>query len=106
LPNQTLNRNCSLCITLGRAQFFKDQDLIGKQDPFIQFKVDGDYLKSKVINNGGLNVEFNQTLELNNVYKMVRKLESIVFEAMDKDIDSDDLIGKSNPLTFNSLTQD
>jgi hypothetical protein len=37
---------------------------------------------------------------------MVRKQESIIFEAMDKDLDADDLIGKANPLTFNSLTQD
>ena len=36
-PNQNLNRNCSLNITLGKAEFFKDQDIIGKQDPFIQF---------------------------------------------------------------------
>jgi len=68
--------------------------------------VDGEYLKSKLINNGGLNVEFNQTLNLNNVHKLVRKQESIIFEAMDKDIDADDLIGKANPLSFNSLTQD
>ena len=44
--------------------------------------------------------------KLNNIFKMVRQTESIVFEAMDKDNASDDLIGKSNPLTFNSLTQD
>jgi hypothetical protein len=91
---------------LGKANFFKDGDLIGKQDPFIRFMVDGDYVNSRVINNGGLNVEFNQTLELNNIFKMVRQLESIVFEAMDKDPDADDLIGKSNSLTFSSLTQD
>jgi hypothetical protein len=34
--------------------------------------VDGDYVNSRVINNGGLQVEFNQTLELNNIFKMVR----------------------------------
>jgi hypothetical protein len=33
--------------------------MIGKQDPFIQFQFDGQYVKSKTINNGGLNVEFN-----------------------------------------------
>jgi hypothetical protein len=34
-PNKLLNRNCTLCITLGKANFVKDNDLIGKQDPFI-----------------------------------------------------------------------
>lgn len=58
-PNPNLNRNCSLQITLGKANFFKDNDLIGKQDPFIRFLYDGQYVKSKTINNGGLNVEFN-----------------------------------------------
>ena len=68
--------------------------------------VDGEYVKSKVINNGGLDVEFNQTLELNNVFKMVRQSESIIFEALDKDTDADDLIGKANSLSFDRLTQD
>jgi hypothetical protein len=35
---------------------------------------------------------------------MVRREESIIFEALDEDVASNDLIGKANPLSFNSLT--
>lgn len=68
-PNDMLNRNCALCITLGKATFYKDNDTFGKQDPFIQFLYEDEYVKSKVIEGGGLKVEFNQTLELHNIFK-------------------------------------
>ena len=29
-----------------------------------------------------------------------------MIEALDKDVDADDLLGSSNPLSFNQLTQD
>jgi hypothetical protein len=66
---------------------------------------DDEYVKSKVIKGGGLHVEFNQTLELHNVFKQVRRTEAIIFEALDEDLTSDDFIGKAIPVSFNSITQ-
>jgi hypothetical protein len=35
---------------------------------------------------------------------MVRREDSIVFEALDEDIASNDIIGKAFPLSFNTLS--
>jgi len=40
-PNPDLNRNCILRVEVLNAKFFKDSDIMGKQDPFAQFKYDG-----------------------------------------------------------------
>lgn len=67
---------------------------------------DDEYIKSKVIENGGKEVEFNQQLELSNVYKHVRREGELRFEALDKDLVTSDLLGISNPLSLISLTAD
>lgn len=36
---------------------------------------------------------------------MVRREESIIFEALDEDLTSNEMIGKANGLSFNQLTQ-
>lgn len=67
---------------------------------------DDEYIKSKVIDGGGKEVEFNQELELSNVYKHVRRAGELRFEALDKDLVSSDLIGISNPCSLIALTAD
>lgn len=67
---------------------------------------DEEYIKSKVIENGGKEVEFNQQLELTNVYKHVRRSGALKFEALDKDLVTSDLLGISNPLSLIALTAD
>lgn len=80
--------------------------MMGKQDPYIQFMYDDEYIKSKVISGGGKEVNFNQELELNNVFKHVRRDGELRFEALDKDLLTSDLIGISNPLSLIALTVD
>ena len=67
-PNPDLNRNCILRVEVLNAKFFQDSDIMGKQDPFAQFKYDGEYIKTKVIDDGGLEATWNETFDLVNVF--------------------------------------
>ena len=70
------------------AQFLKDKgDLIGKQDPFFQFKYNGKTFRTKTHWEGGLYGNFNQEfyLEMYDIYKGSIDHNNIIFEAYDED---------------------
>ena len=67
-PNPDLNRNCILRIIVHDAKFFKDNDTFGKQDPFAQFMYDENYVKTKVVDDGGLAASWEESFDLKNVF--------------------------------------
>ena len=68
-PNPDLNRNCILRVIVHDAKFFKDNDFLGKQDPFVQFKYEDDYIKTKVVDDGGLEASFEEEFDLKNIFQ-------------------------------------
>lgn len=67
-PNPDLNRNCILRIIVHNAKFFKDNDTFGKQDPFAQFMYDNAYVKTSVVDDGGLEASWEESFDLANVF--------------------------------------
>ena len=65
--NPTLNYNCMLEIKIKEANFFKDQDTFGKQDPYIQFQYEDMALKTEVQDDAGLNAKFEDEFQLENI---------------------------------------
>lgn len=104
--NPRLNYNCQLEIKIMEATFLKDSDLIGKQDPYLQFMYEGLELKTEVKDNAGLKANFDDIFLLENIEGEIKLGKDLVMEAYDEDIASSDLLGKANPLSYVSLIQD
>ena len=49
------------------ANFLKDGDLIGKQDPYLQFLYDSSLFTTAIQDDAGLHAEFNDIFMLENV---------------------------------------
>uniref|UniRef100_M3ZJC2 Extended synaptotagmin 1 n=1 Tax=Xiphophorus maculatus TaxID=8083 RepID=M3ZJC2_XIPMA len=64
----------------------------GKSDPYVKLNIGGETFTSQVIK-GNLNPTWNEMYEVN-VFLSGRSDQDIKFEAFDKDIDSDDFLGR------------
>lgn len=60
-----LNKKCTLELKIISASFLKDADLIGKQDPYIQFKYGGKSFQTTVKDGAGKFAEWNEVFSLN-----------------------------------------
>ena len=103
--NPTLNYNCMLEIKIKEANFFKDQDTFGKQDPYIQFQYEDMALKTEVQDDAGLNAKFEDEFQLENIEIEIKKGGELKMEAYDKDLASSDLLGVANTLSYVSLVE-
>ena len=54
-------------MVIEEAEFLKDEDFLGKQDPFVQFLYDGVMNKTKVEKDAGTHAFFDETFLLDNV---------------------------------------
>ena len=104
--NPTLNYNCMLQIKIKEANFFKDSDLIGKQDPYIQFTYEDMPLKTEIQDDAGLHAKFDDEFELENIEIEIKKGCELKMEAYDKDVASSDQLGIANPLSYVALIED
>jgi len=64
-----LNSNCRIELIIVEAKFVKDADLIGKQDPFIQFKYDNKFGTTEVKDGAGKHAVWNEKFCLCNIEK-------------------------------------
>jgi len=80
-----LNINCKLKITIVRAHFKKDADFIGKQDPFVEIQCAGKTYKTKVIEEGGKDVEWNEIFEMTEIIQEVTNGNKLHIKAYDSD---------------------
>ena len=62
-----MNGNCCLQVKLQEAHFLKDSDLVGKQDPFIQFEYDNITFKTEVKDDAGKDALFNDIFLLEHI---------------------------------------
>lgn len=59
-PNPKLNNFCMLEVVIVKADFLKDADMIGKQDPYIRFKYNGKVVRTDVKDEAGKHAEWNE----------------------------------------------
>ena len=104
--SEKLDKKSRLRVIIKEAQFKKDADMIGKQDPYILFEYQGQELTTDVKDDAGKQAKWDETFELPNIYTQVRDHNTIVFKAFDKDIGSSDLLGATDPLEFLELCTD
>ena len=62
-------------------------------------------MKTKAVDDAGKEVKWNEEHMLVDIAKAIKNKESLVFSAMDKNAFSDDPIGISKPIAYNSLTK-
>jgi hypothetical protein len=58
-------------VSILEANFKEDADLIGKQDPYLQFEYNGNTLKTKVQENAGKFAEFDDVFELADIHEEI-----------------------------------
>lgn len=98
--NTSLNSNCSLEIKLEEATFLKDLDMIGKQDPYIQFDYGKRVFKSKVQGDQGLRAKFDDIFTLKNIQNAIESGQKLVLNAYDEDVGSSELLGSMYPMSY------
>lgn len=89
-----------------KASFFKDADLIGKQDPYIQFFYNNKKVRTDTKDDAGKNPEFNERFCLTHLDHQLESGKRFVLEAFDHDVDADDSLGKTKGMSFVYLILD
>ena len=98
-----MNSNCCLQVKMEEANFLKDTDLIGKQDPYIQFKYEDSLFTTAIQDDAGLHAVFNDIFKLENIEFQIKEGAELVMNAFDKDIASSDLLGVANAISLTKL---
>ena len=88
------------------ANFVKDMDAVGKQDPYIQFRYDGRDLKTRVQESAGTKASFTDQFVLDNIENAINEGQDLEIKAFDQDIASSDSLGAANPISLISLVED
>lgn len=84
-----------LLMTLYEGRRLKNPDLLGKQDPYLQFQIGEKYKKtSKTIVDGGETPYFKEE-QIAMWVDQKNWVHDLVMEAWDKDVGTDDLIGQT-----------
>jgi len=91
-----------LKITVSKASELVNKDMIGKSDPFVKIKFNGQEFKSKKVRNS-LNPEWNFSADLN--VETSTGDEQILLEVFDDDFGSENFIG-SYTLSLNEAIED
>lgn len=95
-----LNPHCFIKLTIETADFLKDADTFGKQDPFVKVTCAGIEYKTKTIEDGGKKVVFDETFELKNVAQEIENNGKLVLNTYDCDGMIEEAIGSSEALDF------
>lgn len=103
-----MNCNCALQISIKEATFLKDSDLIGKQDPYIQFTYDEEEFKTDIQDDAGLHAKFTDVFVLENIQNQIKEdvAAQLVMKAFDKDVASSDLLGTALATSMINFVQD
>ena len=78
-PNPLLNSNCRLNLIIKSATFLKDNDLFGKQDPYIMFNYNGKKVQTDVKDDAGKKAEWNEKFCLTNIEAQVISGKKLIF---------------------------
>jgi Ca2+-dependent lipid-binding protein len=93
-----LNRNCKLKVIVERAEFKKDADTFGKQDPFVVIECSSYKYQTKVIDEGGKKPVWNEEFMLREIINEVEKGSFLCIQTFDYDGLTSDFLGWSNTL--------
>ena len=88
------------------ASFLKDNDIIGKQDPYIQFTYNGKKVRTDTKDDAGLEADWNEKFCLTQVMPQVVSGKRFQLEAYDADVGGDDFLGKTRKLSYVTLVKD
>ncbi|RIA90261.1 C2 domain-containing protein [Glomus cerebriforme] len=87
-----MTKKGSLKVTVVEARNLKDEDIIGKSDPYIKLILDSKNTQSTTTKSGDLNPTYNEQFTFN-----IDGQKSLDIEVWDKDtVTRDDLIGKAD----------
>jgi len=62
-----MNKKCEFEVIIVEANFLKDADFIGKQDPFITLMHQGKEMSTSIKEDGGKHAKWNEKLVLKNI---------------------------------------
>jgi len=105
-PNPLLNPSCCLNLIIKSASFLKDTEILGKQDPYIQFLYNGKSIQTEVKDGAGKQAEWDEKFSLSNIQEQVLSNKRLAFEAFDKDTISSDFLGRTSSISFALLVAD
>jgi len=89
----------NLKVTIVEAKNLKDEDTMGKGDPYVKLILDDHNSQSTKPKKGELNPVYNETFNFN-----IDGQKGLKLEVWDKDPGKDDLIGKSDINLSNVMT--
>ena len=93
-------------VVIVKAQFHRDADLIGKQDPYVAFMYKGKKVRTDTKDDAGKNAEWNEKFCLTQVQQQVQSGKRFILSAYDADVDADDLLGRTKSISYVQLVAD
>ena len=87
-----LNPNCKLKLTIVSAQYLKDADTFGKQDPFVKVECATYTYKTRVLEEGGKTPVWNEEFGMREVSREVDQNGSLVLTTFDSGV-MDEFLG-------------
>ena len=100
---ERINARCQLQLTINKATFLKDADIFGNQDPYIEWKLNGETMQTTVKDDAGKSATWDETFVLENVYEAVLNGDELTFTAWDEDNVQNDLLCEARPKLFQDL---
>ena len=98
-----LNHDCRLMIKIIEANFLKDADFIGNQDPYITFQYGDQLIKTKTMDDAGKHAVFNEIFTLQDILEKIEEKLELQFNAYDEDTVHDDWLGMTEPIIWQDL---
>ena len=98
-----LNRNCKLKVTVESASFLKDADFIGKQDPFVVIECATYKYQTRIIDEGGKNVTWDEEFTMREVQTEADAGNTFCIQTFDSDGLTSDFLGWNKDLLYSDL---
>ena len=103
MSSKPLNANCKLKLTVISAHFLADADTFGKQDPFVKVECATYNYKTKVIEEGGKDVTWNEEFEMREISREIENNGNLVLTAFDSDGVRDEFLGWNQGIPYAEL---
>lgn len=95
-----LNNKCRLELTIVAGTWFKDADMFGKQDPYVQWMYGKEKMQTSVKDEAGKEAQWDEKFVLKNIREQILNGEELVFSTFDEDVLIHDFIGGSRPIPW------
>ena len=95
-----LNSKCKLILTIIEGTWFKDADLFGKQDPYVQWMYGKEKMQSSVKDEAGKEAKWEEKFVLENIREQILNGEEMVLNTYDEDVVFHDFLGGTRPIPW------